>query len=136
MPWELADESDNRYRLPASISPVQVHVGGAPEQRIVRAYGSEEWVTVLDGQREAQVFTLTGALFTDRDYDAIQTLQSELEAALGSAVALIEVDDAGDVAVLDLRGALPLVATPDGVDGTMLNVTIHLIPEDPDWRAP
>lgn len=136
MPWELADEEDNRYRLPASISPAQNHIGGNPDQRIVRGYGSSDWYTVLDGIRQPQPLELTGTLATDHDYAGMQDLLDELQAALDSAVQLIEVDDAGDIAVMDLLGSLPITTSPEGIDGTLLSVRVPLLPADEDWRPP
>lgn len=136
MPWELADEEDNRYRLPASISPAQNHIGGNPDQRIVRGYGSGDWYTVLDGQREPEALELTGTLATDHNYAGIQGLLDELQEALDAAVQLIEVDDAGDIAVIDLLGALPMTSSPAGIDGTLLSIQVPLLPADEDWRPP
>lgn len=136
MPWELETPLGARYRLPASISPVQLHVGGKPDQRFVRAYGSEQWFTVLDGAREPTTFDLAGILATDRDYARAQLLQNELQNAVGTAARLVEVDSHGDVAVLDLFGALPVTIAPEGVDGTSLHVHVRLIPAASDWRDP
>lgn len=135
MPYELADDADARYRVPASLAPVQLHVGGEPEARAVRGYGSDTWFTVGDGLREATAFTFSGLLATDRDYPAIDTLLQDLEAALATAERLYEVDDSGaDVAYLELRGALPVQASPNGIDGTLLSVQVHLLPAADDWR--
>ena len=135
MPWELEDIYGARYRLPASIAPTQLHVGGRPRVRFVRAYGSDDWYRTLDGLREPGVYTLAGILQTDRDEAGIQTLLDALRAAVATAEALVQVsNDEGDVATLWLLGALPVTTTPDGIDGSLLNVTIPLIPEG-EWEV-
>lgn len=137
MPFELSDEYDTRYRVPASLTPEQLHVGGDPDARAVRGYGSEQWFTLGDGIREAAVLTFSGFIATDRNYAQMDTMRQELEDAVSSAAQLIEVDADGlDVAVLELRGALPVQYSPTGVDGTLLHVRVHLLPASADWEDP
>lgn len=134
MPWELVDADGNAYRLPATISPAQKHVGGAPNQRFVRAYGSDQWFVTLPGEREPQTFDLVGVLFTDRDETLIQALLDELTEAAMVAVALAHVTpDGTSIEHLPLLGALPLTAEPRGIDGTLLRVTLPLIPAANEW---
>lgn len=134
MPFEISDENNVRFRFPASIAPRQLHVGGRPNARFVRGYGSDDWFTVLDGVREAEPFELSGVLQTDRDEEAIQTLLDQLEVAVAAAARFYEVDENGnDVAYVELRGGLPVTVTPDGVDGTHLTVTVRLLPAVDDW---
>ena len=135
MPWELETADGTRYRLPASLHPAQRHVGGEPRVRFVRGYGSDTWYTVQDGIREPATLDLVGVLQTDRDEAAIQTLLNELEAAAASAVKLVHLDhDGRDVEHLTLLGALPITVSPDGVDGTMLTITVPLVPTG-EWTA-
>ena len=135
MPWELVDALGNRYRLPASLHPAQRHVGGEPRVRFVRGYGSDTWYTVQDGIREPATLDLVGVLQTDRDESTIQSLIDELEAAAASAVKLVHLDhDGQDVEYVELLGALPLTIEPDGVDGTLLTVTVPLVPASDEWQ--
>lgn len=135
MPWELVDALGNRYRLPASIQPAQRHVGGRPRVRFVRGYGSEQWFTVQDGIREPATLDLVGVLQTDRDESTIQSLIDELEAAAASAVKLVHLDHDGvDVEHLVLLGSLPITTEPDGIDGTLLTVTVPLVPTG-EWLS-
>lgn len=135
MPWELVDALGNRYRLPASLRPAQRHVGGSPRVRFVRGYGSEQWFTVQDGIREPTTLDLVGVLQTDRDESTIQSLIDELEAAAASAVKLVHLDHDGvDVEHLVLLGSLPITTEPDGIDGTLLTVTVPLVPTG-EWLS-
>src|SRR5690606_23776393 len=134
MPWELVDALGNRYRLPASLRPAQLHVGGSPRVRFVRGYGSGNCYSVLDGIREPEALDLVGVLQTDRDEVTIQALLEELEAAAAAAVKLVHVDHDGvPVKELALLGALPVTTEPDGVDGTLLTVTLPLVPGATEW---
>lgn len=135
MPWELVDADGNAYRLPATISPAQKHVGGAPNQRFVRGYGSSEWFVTLPGEREPQTLDLVGVLFTDRDEALIHQHVLALETAAANALAIALVaPDGAIVEHLPLLGALPLVTSPHGSDGTLLTVTLPLIPAG-EWAA-
>lgn len=135
MPWELETAAGTRYRLPASLHPAQRHVGGSPRVRFVRGYGSEQWFTVQDGIREPTTLDLVGVLQTDRDESTIQSLIDELEAAAASAVKLVHLDHDGvDVEHLVLLGSLPITTEPDGIDGTLLTVTVPLVPTG-EWTA-
>lgn len=134
MPWELEDGDGARYRLPASIQPAQLHVGGRPRARFVRGYGSADWYRVLDGVREPEALNLTGVLATDQDALGIQDQLDALVAAAEAAVKLVHVDHSGvDVQYLPLQGALPVTTEPDGVDGTLLTVTLPLVPGSTEW---
>jgi hypothetical protein len=134
MPWELVDALGNRYRLPASLHPAQRHVGGEPRVRFVRGYGSEQWFTVQDGIREPATLDLVGVLFTDRDETLIQELLDELTEAAMVAVALAHVTpDGTSIEHLPLLGALPVTTEPHGVDGTLLAVTLPLLPAANEW---
>lgn len=137
MPWELVDGSGNRYRLPASLHPAQLHVGGSPRVRFVRGYGQTRWFVVQDGIREPEPIDLVGVLQTDRDEVTIQALLDQLDAAAASAVKLVHLDNYGvPIRQLPLLGALPITTEPDGVDGTFLRVTVPLVPGQADWEAP
>lgn len=137
MAWLLVDDGGRAYRVPDSISPTQLHVGGSPRARVVRGYGSAEWYTIQDGLREPQPMTLTGVIFTDRDENAIQTLLNEFADAVLNAVALVQLDNQRNrVRELPLIGALPLLTSPDGTDGTLLQVTAHLLPAGTGWQEP
>lgn len=132
--WELEDANGNRYALPATLAPGQLHVGGAPQQRFVRGYGSDQWYAVLPGEREPQTLDLVGVLHTDRDEPAAQELLDVLSAAAESAARLYQLDHEGErVRYLPLNGALPVTASPDGVDGTLLSVTLPLVPASDAW---
>lgn len=134
MPWELADDEGNRYRVPAGIAPTQLHVGGRPDQRIVRAYGSSTWYSTLPGYREPEPFVLTGLLATDRAEAEMHEAMGDLRDATITAAALIHVDYTGlDVQYLPLLGSLPITTKPDGIDGTLLEVTIPLLPAN-EWQ--
>ena len=135
MPWELVTSAGARYRLPASLSPSQRHVGGQPRARFVRGYGSEQWFTTLDGLREPATIDVTGELQTDRDESSIQTLLDGLADAADGCTRLVQVDnDGNDVEHLELLGSLPLTVAPDGVDGTLLQVTLPLVPTG-EWQT-
>lgn len=134
MHWELASDEGSRYRLPAGITPVQLHVGGDPDQRIVRAYGSDTWYSTLPGHREPQPYTLTGLMATDRDEAGMHQHLEALRAAAAAAVALVHVHAGVDVQHLPLLGTLPITMHPDGIDGTLLEVTIPLLPAR-EWQA-
>lgn len=137
MPWELVDAQGNRYRLPSSVWPERLHVGGSPRVRFVRGYGSEQWFTVQDGIREPEPIDLVGVLQTDRGEVTIQALLDQLDAAAASAVKLVHLDNYGvPIRQLPLLGALPITTEPDGVDGTFLRVTVPLVPGQADWEAP
>lgn len=129
MRLDLVDDLGARYRVPASIAVNQLHVGGSPRVRFVRAYGAEEWFRVLDGFREPATVDLVGLLATDRDEVSIQDLLDALTGAALTAVALAHVaNDGTDVAHLELLGSLPIITEPDGIDGTLVRVTLPLIP--------
>lgn len=157
--FELEDDYGARYRLPATVRPERVSVGGDPSVRIVRAYGSDDWFAVGRSARAPVVYHLVGFVFSDHDDVAIEARLAELRAAVASAVALISVsggsgqllndddsvwlnddesfvglDGAGDEARLELLGALPITTRPTGVDGTLVNVTIPLLPSELGWR--
>lgn len=137
MPYELEDANGNRYRLPASLGPDQLHVGGQARIRFVRGYGSTRWYSVLDGVREPEALHITGVLATDRDDAQIQELLDELEEAAASAVRLYYVDHDGlDARYLPLLGALPVIVSPDGIDGSMLTITLPVVPAGVDWKIP
>ena len=134
MPYDLVDATGARCRLPASVQPTQQHVGGGPRARFLRGYGSDDWTIVQDGHREPAVLNLTGVLHTDRDETLIQELLDELQAAAYSAVAIAHVaSDNLDVEHLELLGALPITTEPDGIDGTLLRVTVPLLPGGGAW---
>lgn len=135
MPFDLVDALGARYRLPASLQPEQLHVGGAPRIRFVRGYGgSAPWYRVLDGIREPQALNIVGLLATDRDESSIQTAVDALVLAAEAAVALEHVDfDDVTIRTLPLLGALPVTTEPDGIDGTLLKVTLPLIPGSDAW---
>lgn len=134
MPWELVDTDGNAYRLPATIAPAQKHVGGSPNQRFLRGYGSDQWFVTLPGEREPQTLDLVGVLFTDRDETLIQELLDELSVAAATAARLYHLDENGArIEYLPLNGSLPLTTTPDGVDGTLLSVTVPLVPASAEW---
>lgn len=136
MPWELENGVGGRYRLPASLQPAQLHVGGRPRARFVRGYGSGDWYRALDGVREPEAINLTGLLATDQDAEGIQNLLDELTAAAQAAVKLVHVDHlGGDVQYLPLLGALPVTTEPDGVDGTLLTITLPLVPSSSEWTV-
>lgn len=130
MPWAFLDENGHElYRLPASLWPDQRHVGGSPRARFVRGYGSEDWFVTRDGLREAANVTIVGLLQTDRDEAGTQALISELVSAASEARYLGHLDASGVVVeVLPLLGALPITTEPDGVDGSMVVVTLPLVP--------
>lgn len=133
MPYELVDDLGVRYRLPASLWPAQRHVGGSPRVRFLRGYGSDDWFITQDGLREPATIDIVGLLATDRYEVSIQTLVDNLTTAAASAVALVQVDnDGADVAYLGLLGALPITTSPDGIDGTLLTISLPLIP-DGEW---
>ena len=136
MPFHLVDANGVTYTLPATVQPEQLHVGGSPRIRFVRGYGSGDWFVVLDGIREPEALNLVGLLHTDRDETGIQTLLDALEDAAAAAVRLVHVDHDGNaVKHLPLLGALPITTSPDGVDGTLLEVTLPLVPGAHDWSA-
>lgn len=136
MPYELIDSNDIRFALPPSMWPTQLHAGGAPNVRIVRGYGSEDWFTVLDGVREPDPITITGVLQTDRDNAAIQTLLNNLEAAVLGAARLAQTDDAGNIiAFLPLLNGLPLEVNTDGIDGSFLTVVARVVPAAQEWTV-
>lgn len=134
MPFQLVDGSGGSYTLPASLQPAQLHVGGSPRVRFVRGYGSGDWFTTLDGIREPEALNIVGALATDRDESTIQTLLDALVTAAAAAVKLVHVDHDGvPVKHLPLLGSLPVTTEPDGVDGTLLKVTLPVVPAASDW---
>lgn len=134
MPYDLVDGDGIRCRVPASITPSQLHVGGSPRVRLLRGYGSETWYRTLDGLREPEAFALVGLLHTDRDEPGIQSILDGFAAAVASAVALVQVDHAGvDVQTLPLLGSLPVTVAPDGIDGSLLTVTAALVPAG-EWE--
>lgn len=133
MAWEFADETDARIRIPASLTVSQLHVGDGPRVRFLRGYGSAEWYRVQDGIREPSTIDLVGVLATDRDEAGAQALVDALVAAAETAEHLVQVDAAGgDVQTLPLLGVLPIITSPDGIDGTLLTITLPLIPGG-DW---
>lgn len=136
MAWELADEADVRYRVPASLTVNQLHVGDSPRVRFLRGYGSGDWFRVRDGIREPATIDLVGVLATDRDEAGAQALVDALVAAAATAAWLVHVDPATntDVQRLPLLGALPITTSPDGIDGTLLSVRLPLIPGG-DWEG-
>ena len=136
MPWALLDEyGDELYRLPASLWPDQRHVGGSPRARFVRGYGSSDWFITRDGIREPETVNITGALQTDRDEAGTQALIDALVAAADSAAFLAHLDH-DDVVIdtLPLLGALPITTSPEGVDGSLVRVTLPLIPGG-EWEG-
>src|SRR5690606_38958612 len=85
-------------------------------------------------EREPQTLDLVGVLFTDRDEALIQALLDELSAAAETAARLYHLDENGArIEYLPLNGSLPLTTTPDGVDGTLLSVTVPLVPASEEW---
>jgi hypothetical protein len=132
--YELEDEYGERYRLPRSVRPERVSVGGDPTVRIVRAYGSDDWFAVGRSAREPVVYHLLGFVHSDHDDVAIEVTLGELRAAVASAVALVSVNGNTDEARLELLGALPITTQPVGIDGTLVNVTIPLLPGELGWR--
>lgn len=136
MPFQLVDADGVAYTLPASLQPEQLHVGGSPRVRFVRGYGSGNWFTSLDGIREPEALNIVGALHTDRDESTIQTLLDALVTAAASAVKLVHVDHDGlAVKELPLLGSLPVTTEPNGVDGTLLMVTLPLVPGGTEWSV-
>lgn len=134
MPYDLVDDGGTRYRLPASIAPSQLHVGGSPRVRLLRGYGSDTWFRTLDGLREPEAFALVGVLHTDRDETEVQGLLGEFTAAVATAVALVQVsNDDDDVQTLPLLGSLPVTVAPDGIDGSLLSVVAALVPAG-EWE--
>ncbi len=136
MPFQLVNEEGGVYTLPASMQPEQLHVGGSPRIRFVRGYGSGNWFSALDGIREPEALNLVGLLHTDRDESTIQALLDALVTAAEAAVKLVHVDHDGlAVRHLPLLGALPVTTEPDGIDGTLLQVTLPVIPAASDWSS-
>lgn len=135
MAWLLVDSGGRAYRVPPSISLPKLSVGGVPRVRFVRGYGSSDWYVTQDGLREPEPLTLTGVLHTDRDEAGIHALTEAFQQALDDAVLLVQLDANGTrVREMPLLGALPLTTTPDGIDGTLLTVTAHLLPAADEWR--
>lgn len=136
MPFDLVDAGGSRYRLPASLQPAQLHVGGAPRIRFIRGYGSPAWFVALDGIREPEALNIVGLLATDRNDAQIEALVDALETAAASAVRLDHVDHLDQpTRSLPLLGALPITTEPDGIDGTLLKVTLPLIPGAERWAV-
>lgn len=136
MPWALLDEyGDELYRLPASLWPDQRHVGGSPRARFVRGYGSTDWFITQDGIREPETVDLIGVLQTDRDESGTQALIDELVTAAAAAAYLAHLQaNGGVIDALPLLGALPMTTSPEGVDGSLVQVTLPLIPGG-EWAA-
>lgn len=131
----LSLESGLEYPLPAGLSINQRHVGGAPRVRFVRPYGRDVWWSVQDRRREPDTIDLVGTVFTDRNESLIRDLLNELNTAAQSAVALVHATrDGVHVEHLPLLGALGVTAEPDGIDGTLLNVTLPLVPAVDEWE--
>src|SRR5690606_16848886 len=137
VPYEFMDANGNRYRVPATLHLAQLHVGGSPRARFVRGYGSGRSFVVQDGIREPSPLNLVGILHSDRDDYSAKALLDELESAAQSATQLVLVDYFGqDVQELPLLGVLPATVEPDGVDGSLLRVTLPLVPGRSSWTAP
>lgn len=137
MAWLLVDDGGRAYRVPDSISPTQLHVGGSPKQRFVRGYGSETWYVTQDGLREPAPLELSGTIFTDRDEAAILPLIEEFDAAVNTAARLVQIDvNRVRIRELPLLGGLPIITVPDGVDGTLLRVTARVLPDGDGWQMP
>lgn len=135
MPWELETSSGGRYAVPATLHPAQRHVGGEPRVRFVRGYGSDTWYTVQDGIREPATLDLIGVLHSDHDDAGTQGLVDALEAAADGCTKLVHVDfDGNDVEHVTLLGSLPMTVVPTGVDGTLVQVTLPLVPSG-EWLS-
>lgn len=137
MPYEFLDDQGGvLLRLPASVWLAQRHVGGSPRARFVRGYGSTDWFITRDGIREPETVDLVGSLATDRDESGTQALIDQLVTAANNAVALAHVGlDDQTIEVLPLLGALPIITAPDGIDGSIVRVTLPLIPGG-EWGEP
>lgn len=134
MPWELETSTGSRYAVPVTLHPAQRHVGGNPRVRFVRGYGSETWYTVQDGIREPATIDLIGVLHTDHDDSGTQSLLDALAVAADGCTKLVHVDHDGvDVEHLALLGSLPMTVVPTGVDGTLVQVTLPLVPGATEW---
>lgn len=136
MRWAFLDEyGAELLRLPASVWPEQRHVGGSPRARFVRGYGSSDWFITRDGIREPETVNLVGVLQTDRDESGTQALIDELVTAAHAAASLahLGLDDAV-LDALPLLGALPITTSPEGVDGSIVQVVLPLIPGG-EWAA-
>ena len=136
MPFELWGPYSGRYRLPESVRPAQWSVGGSARVRFVRGYGSESWNITLDGAREPEPYELVGYLHTDHNEEEIEDALADLRDAVAEAVSLVHVQEPGDVllASLALLGSLEITTQPFGVDGTLLRVSIPLLPAESGWR--
>lgn len=136
MAWAFLDQDGNEvYRLPPSLWPDQRHVGGSPRARFVRGYGSTDWFITRDGIREPETVDIVGVLQTDRDESGTQALIDALVTAASEAVFLAHLQGETPIDALPLLGALPITTSPEGVDGSIVSVTLPLIPGG-EWAAP
>lgn len=120
--------------VPASLSINQRHVGGEPRVKLVRAYGSSVWWAVRDERREPDTIDLVGVLQTDRNNSLIRDILNNLASFTQRATSLIHATRSGvHVEHLPLLGALEPTAEPDGLDSTLLNITVPLIPAGDAW---
>lgn len=136
MPWVLANQAGvTLMALPASVWPEQRHIGSNPRARFVKGYGEAPWFVVQDGIREPETVNLIGILQTDRDETGTQALIDTLvQAAADAAFLLHTAHDQTVVEALPLLGALPITTEPEGVDGSLVNITLPLVPGG-DWGA-